>query len=95
MASRRKRQKNEEGGEYSDLMVLADDTGFYLGTLCHRADGSVVVGTRESMESWASPEEAEAALQSGRWTQLEENGLTDSFFGQPDKVMVPGDDQLH
>jgi len=79
----------------TNLMVLSDATGFYIGTLRHAPDGSVAAGTRESMESWASPQEAEAALESGRWTQVDDPDLNARLAASPHVVVLPGDDRIH
>jgi hypothetical protein len=61
----------EERKHYSHLMVLQSARGYYIGSLWHDPDNANESGpgTRDS-QYFASPEEAQAALDSGEFCRF-------------------------
>jgi hypothetical protein len=56
---------SKAAGECFPLSVCKSAAGYYIGT----RDEEGLPFSRESAEYWKKPDQAEAALQAGRWTQ--------------------------
>lgn len=55
-------------GDVTPLQVMKSNAGYYIGRACNE-DGFPVPFSRESVEYFATRDDAEFALQTGIWTQ--------------------------